>query len=160
AITTIAFDIAALEVFLPLISGAKLILANRDESVDAELLCRRLEASRATVMQATPSMWKLLLDAGWQPPSSFTILCGGDALSRQLADRLSECAASVWNLYGPTESTIWSTMAKITADKKPISIGRPIANTQIYILDDRLQPVPVGVHGEQYIGGDGLARGY
>jgi amino acid adenylation domain-containing protein len=160
AVTTIAFDIAALEVFLPLIGGAQLILASRDESVDAELLCRRLEASRATVMQATPSMWKLLLDAGWPRPSNFTVLCGGEELSRQLADRLSEYATAVWNLYGPTESTIWSTMAKITPDKKPISIGRPIANTEIYILDDRLQPMPIGIPGELYIGGDGVARGY
>ena len=91
---------------------------------------------------------------------NFKILCGGEALSRQLADQLLERGDSLWNLYGPTETTIWSTIAKVEAGESPVPIGRPIANTQIYILDSHLQPVPIGVHGELYIGGDGLARGY
>ncbi|HWH77411.1 MAG TPA: condensation domain-containing protein, partial [Candidatus Binatus sp.] len=102
----------------------------------------------------------MLLASGWKTTDSFKILCGGEALSRQLADQLSGLSSFVLNLYGPTESTIWSTMVKIAADDKPISIGRAIANTQLYILDAYLQPVPIGVHGELYIGGDGLARGY
>ncbi|HLN88010.1 MAG TPA: condensation domain-containing protein, partial [Candidatus Limnocylindrales bacterium] len=120
----------------------------------------RLKTSRATVMQATPSMWKLLVEAGWERGDEFKILCGGEALSRQLADQLLNQSGSVWNLYGPTESTIWSTVAKVAGDENPISIGRPIANTQMYILDASLQPVPIGIPGNLYIGGDGLARGY
>jgi amino acid adenylation domain-containing protein len=160
AVTTISFDIAALELYLPLISGAKIILANQEECVDGAQLLARLKASRATVMQATPSIWKLLVDTGWERRDGFKILCGGEALARQLADRLLDRSSSVWNLYGPTESTIWSTVARITPDERPVSIGRPIANTQIYILDSHLQPVPIGVAGELLIGGDGLARGY
>jgi amino acid adenylation domain-containing protein len=160
AITTISFDIAALELFLPLIIGAKLVLASRDEVPDGRLLLGRLTECGATAMQATPSAWKLLLDSGWRSSRNFKILCGGETLSRQLADQLLEGGALLWNLYGPTETTIWSTIAKVEPGESPISIGRPIANTQIYILDSHLEPVPVGVHGELYIGGDGLARGY
>ena len=160
AVTTISFDIAALELYLPLITGAKIILASREETVDGAQLFARLNDSRATVVQATPSMWQLLLDTGWERPSKFTILCGGEALSRPLADRLMDGDTSVWNLYGPTESTIWSTMHRVELGDDPVYIGRPIANTQIYILDDHMQPVPLGVPGDLFIGGDGLARGY
>ena len=160
AVTTISFDIAALELYLPMITGSKIILANQDESVDAARLTARLQASDATVMQATPSMWSLLVETGWESKSGFKILCGGDMLSRQLADQLLGRSSSVWNLYGPTESTIWSTLSKVSADDKLISIGRPVANTEIYILDAHLQPVPIGIPGDLYIGGDGLARGY
>jgi amino acid adenylation domain-containing protein len=160
AVTTISFDIAALENYLPLISGAKLVLASRDEVLDAKLLLDRLTECGAAVMQATPSAWGLLLDAGWRSSRNFKILCGGETLSRQLADQLLEGGASLWNLYGPTETTIWSTIAKVEPGESPVLIGRPIANTQIYILDSHLQPVPAGVHGELYIGGDGVARGY
>ena len=160
ALTTISFDIASLELFLPLITGAKLVLASRDEASDAKLLLDRLTECGATAMQATPSAWKLLLDVGWRGSQNFKILCGGEVLSRSLADQLMEGDASLWNLYGPTETTIWSTIAKVEPSESPVPIGRPIANTQIYILDSHLQPAPVGVHGELYIGGDGLARGY
>ena len=160
AVTTISFDIASLEIFLPLITGAKLVLANRDEALDAKLLLDRLTECGATAMQATPSAWMLLLDAGWRSSPDFKILCGGEVLARELADQLLEGGASLWNLYGPTETTIWSTIAKVEPGESPVLIGRPIANTQIYILDSQLQPVPVGVHGELYIGGDGLARGH
>jgi amino acid adenylation domain-containing protein len=160
AVTTISFDIAALELFLPLITGARAILASNRESGDSAQLMARLKTSQATVMQATPSLWKLLVETGWQSGSGFKILCGGEALSRRLADEFLKHTSSVWNLYGPTESTIWSTMMKVAADDKPVSIGCPIANTQIYILDPHLQPVPIGIPGELCIGGDGLARGY
>ena len=160
AVTTVSFDIAALELFLPLITGARLILTSREESGDSVQLLARLRASQATVMQATPSLWKLLVETGWQSRRGFKILCGGEALSRQLADELLKHGGSVWNLYGPTESTIWSTLAKVEADDYPITIGRPVANTRIYILDAHLRLVPIGVHGDLYIGGDGLARGY
>ena len=160
ALTTISFDIASLELFLPLITGAKLVLASRDEVLDGRHLLDRLTECGATAMQSTPSVWKLLLDAGWRSSRNFKILCGGEALSRLLADQLLEGGASLWNLYGPTETTIWSTIAKVEPGELPVLIGRPIANTEIYILDAYFQPVPIGVHGELYIGGDGLAQGY
>ncbi len=111
-------------------------------------------------MQATPATWHLLLESGWHGSSQLKILCGGEALPRELANRLLPCCESLWNMYGPTESTIWSAVQRVEGDEGPISIGRPIANTQIYVLDRNLNPVPVGVYGELYIGGDGLARGY
>jgi len=160
AVTTISFDIAALELFSPLMTGAKLVLANPEESADSTRLAARLKVSQANVMQATPSMWQLLFETGWQCSAGFTILSGGEALTRGLADRFLDGTNSVWNLYGPTESTIWSTIARVTANERSVPIGRPIANTHIYILDPNLQPVPIGVPGEIHIGGDGLARGY
>ena len=160
ALTTISFDIAGLELYLPLITGAKLVLASRDDALDGKLLSDRLTECGATTMQATPSAWQLLLDAGWRGSDGFKILCGGEALSRRLADQLLGGGASLWNLYGPTETTVWSTIFNVERGAGSVPIGRPIANTQIYILDSHLQPVPVGMHGELYIGGDGLARGY
>jgi amino acid adenylation domain-containing protein len=160
AVTTISFDIAALEIFLPLITGAKVVLASRAESLDGIELSRRLRSCGATVMQATPTSWNILLDAGWEGSPEFKVLCGGEVLSRRLSRRLTESGASVWNLYGPTETTIWSTMYRVEPSERPVYIGRPIANTQIYILDAHMQPVPIGVHGDLYIGGAGLARGY
>ena len=160
ALTTISFDIAALELFLPLLSGARVALASRDEVLDGKQLANRLASSAATVMQATPSTWRLLLDAGWQGGEGFKILCGGEVLTRSLANELLDDGAWLWNLYGPTEATIWSTVAKVEPGEDPVLIGRPIGNTQIYILDSYSQPVPVGVPGELYIGGDGVARGY
>jgi acyl carrier protein len=111
-------------------------------------------------MQATPTTWRLLLAAGWQGNDQLKILCGGEALSRELANRLLERGASLWNLYGPTEATIWSAIHQVDKMSESVPIGRPIANTQIYLLDQHLQPVPVGIPGELYIGGAGLARGY
>jgi amino acid adenylation domain-containing protein len=160
AVTTISFDIAALELYLPLIAGAKLVVADSEENCDPTKLIARIKTSHPNVMQATPSMWQLLFDAGWQCPARFTILSGGEALTRGLADRFLKGTDSVWNLYGPTETTIWSTTARVTATESSVPIGRPVANTQIYILDPNLQPVPIGVPGELHIGGDGLARGY
>ena len=116
AVTTISFDIAGLELYLPLITGAKVVLANTEEASDAGKLIARIKISHPTVMQATPSMWQLLLDHGWQCPAGFKILSGGEALPRSLADRFLDSATSVWNLYGPTETTIWSTMARVTAE--------------------------------------------
>ena len=159
-VTTISFDIAALELYLPLIVGARLILATREVARDGSELKKRLETSGITVMQATPATWRLLLEAGWQGDKGLKILCGGEAMPRDLARELLKRSASVWNMYGPTETTVWSTISRITQNDGPITIGRPIANTQLYVLDGQLDPVPVGVAGELYIGGDGLARGY
>ncbi|MBI3417727.1 MAG: amino acid adenylation domain-containing protein, partial [Verrucomicrobia bacterium] len=159
AVTSLSFDIAALEIFLPLVSGAKVILASREQATDGRGLLALLKASRPTMMQATPATWRMLIEAGWERGSLRKILCGGEALSVELAARLGERSEEVWNMYGPTETTIWSTLAKISTDE-PICIGRPIGNTQIYILDRHGGPVPPGVAGELCIGGNGLARGY
>jgi amino acid adenylation domain-containing protein len=159
SVTTLSFDIAALEIFLPLISGGQLILATSQTAADGPKLADLIESSGATVMQATPTTWRLLIESGWAGNKDLRILCGGEALSRSLADELLARAGDVWNFYGPTETTIWSTAWKALADA-PILIGRPLANTQLYILNSQLQPVPVGVAGELHIGGHGLARGY
>lgn len=159
AVTTISFDIAALEIFLPLILGGTVTLANREESLDGAQLSVLLESSAATVMQATPATWRLLIEAGWRGQKRLKILCGGEALTRKLAEEFLSRAAEVWNVYGPTETTIWSCAWKVQPGET-VSIGRPLANTQIYILDRNLQPVPVGVAGELHIGGDGLAHEY
>jgi len=163
AITTISFDIAALELYLPLITGARVVLASRETATDGKKLIQSLTASGATVMQATPATWRMLLAAGWQGSQELKILCGGEALPRDLAAQLLVRGAAVWNLYGPTETTIWSTAYQLEAtqlEKSLVPIGRPIANTTIYLLDSFGQPVPIGVPGELYIGGAGVARGY
>jgi amino acid adenylation domain-containing protein len=160
AVTTLSFDIAALEIFLPLIVGARLIVASRDVVTSGTALAEALDRSHATVMQATPITWRMLLAAGWQGNPRLKILCGGEALPQELARQLLPKAASLWNLYGPTETTIWSTVCKIEPEHELVTVGRPIANTQIYLLDAQLHLVPIGVSGELYIGGDGLARGY
>jgi aspartate racemase len=160
AVTTISFDIAALELYLPLIVGARLVLASRETAADGYELRRILERTAPTAIQATPATWRLLLEAGWQGDKNLKILCGGEGMPRDLAAELLKRASSVWNMYGPTETTVWSTTSHITSDEGPITIGRPIANTEVHVLDSQLQPVPVGVSGELYIGGDGVARGY
>jgi amino acid adenylation domain-containing protein len=160
AVTTLSFDIAGLELFLPLTTGARVVIAAREVAADGARLMELLALSGATVMQATPATWQLLLSAGWQGDRGFTILCGGEPLPRKLADQLLARAAAVWNLYGPTETTIWSTVARVERGEDAVSIGHPIANTQVYVLDARRQLVPAGVPGELFIGGHGLAHGY
>jgi amino acid adenylation domain-containing protein len=160
AVTTLSFDIAALELFLPLTVGARLVVASRAVVLDGAQLAAQLTATGATVMQATPTTWRLLIESGWPGSPHMKILCGGEALSRDLADRLLERCACLWNLYGPTETTIWSAAHQVRTGEDPVPIGRPIAMTQFYVLDAHLQPVPVGIPGELYIGGLGLARGY
>ncbi|HEU5367284.1 MAG TPA: amino acid adenylation domain-containing protein, partial [Ktedonobacterales bacterium] len=148
AVTTLSFDIAGLELFLPLLVGARVVLVSREIAANGADLARALEHSNATVMQATPVTWRMLLEAGWQGSPSLKMLCGGEALPWDLAQQLLKRCASLWNLYGPTETTIWSTVRQITSADTLISIGRPIANTQVYVLDANLQPVPTGVPGE------------
>jgi len=161
AVTTLSFDIAALEVYLPLISGARLVIAGEQDVVDGHRLRDLLAESGATVMQATPVTWHLLLEAGWQGSPNLKILCTGETLPPELAQDLLARGKSLWNLYGPTETTIWSSAYRVTGrEQETIPIGRPGANTCIYILDAHLQPVPVNAAGEIYIGGEGLARGY
>ena len=160
SVTTISFDISVLEIFLPLMIGARLELVSRETATDGVQLMAVLDRSGATVVQATPSTWRMLIEAGWQGSEQLKILCGGEALSLDLAKQILARCGSLWNMYGPTETTIWSTLCQIRPDDTEISIGRPIGNTQCYILDSHLQPVPIGVPGDLYIGGDGLARGY
>jgi acyl-coenzyme A synthetase/AMP-(fatty) acid ligase/acyl carrier protein len=160
AVTTISFDIAALEVYLPLITGAKLIFASRLTASDGRQLLSLLTRTNATVMQATPITFRLLLEAGWKGTPKFTPLCGGEALSRDLADRILACDVPLWNMYGPTETTIWSATSQVLPGTGPVTVGPPIDNTQFYVLDSNAQPVPMGVPGELFIGGDGVARGY
>ncbi len=159
AVTTVSFDIAGLELFLPLITGARVEVASRETVMDGERLRRQLERSQPTAMQATPTTWRLLLEAGWQGQAGFRILCGGEALDRDLAERLLKGGASVWNLYGPTETTIWSAVRRLHPGDA-VSIGRPLANTSMVLVDPWLVPTPPGVPGELLIGGTGLAWGY
>jgi acyl-coenzyme A synthetase/AMP-(fatty) acid ligase/acyl carrier protein len=160
AVTTISFDIAALELYLPLITGARIELICREVASDGRALAESLSATRTTVLQATPATWRLLIDAGWQGHPDFTAVCGGETLTRDLADAVLQRVGSMWNLYGPTETTIWSMAERVASDGKPISVGRPIANTQVYVLDPAGEPTPIGVPGEIWIGGKGLAVGY
>ncbi len=160
AVTTMSFDIAALELFLPLIVGATVVLADEEEAVDAIWLRERLAVGDVSVMQATPATWQLLLDAGWTGTAGLKALCGGEALSRVLARALGTRVESLWNMYGPTETTIWSSVSEVSRNGGLISIGQPISNTEFHVLDPTLEPQPLGVSGELHIGGIGLARGY
>ena len=160
AVTTFSFDISVLELFLPLAVGAKIVLVDRTTSADGTALVQLLAESGSTIMQATPATWRLLIRAGWEGDASLKVLCGGEELPRDLANELVARCGSLWNMYGPTETTIWSAVDRVESGHGPVSLGRPIANTQIVILDGSLNPLPPGVPGDLYIGGDGLARGY
>jgi amino acid adenylation domain-containing protein len=160
AVTTLSFDIAGLELWLPLVTGAQVAIAPTEAAADPRRLMALLDEAGATVMQATPATWRMLVEAGWSGRGGLRMLCGGEALPVALADQLLDRGDELWNLYGPTETTIWSTALRVTTRGQPLSIGRPIANTQLYILDPRGEPVSVGVAGELHIGGAGLARGY
>ncbi len=160
AVTTLSFDIAGLELWLPLVTGAHLVVASRDEASDPTLLAALVDGAGATSMQATPATWRMLVDAGWAGRPGFRALCGGEALPVALADRLLDLGVELWNLYGPTETTIWSTATRVRSRGRPPSIGRPIANTTVYVLDEAQAPVAGGEPGELHIGGAGLALGY
>lgn len=158
AITTVCFDIAELEMFLPLIQGGTVIFPPQSILDDMKRLKEELEKSDATVLQATPATLKGILSAGWVN-RELKILCGGEAMPEDLAEDLLKKKVELWNMYGPTETTIWSTVCKIE-DASDITIGRPIANTQVYILDENLKPVSLGEEGELYLSGEGVAKGY
>ena len=159
AVTSVSFDIAGLELFLPLACGARVVIAGADEAADGDRLAALIERHGVTALQATPVTWRLLLDSGWKAPRGLLGLCGGEAMPLDLPGRLADLGVRLWNVYGPTETTIWSTLAPVERDR-PITIGRPVGSTGLYVLDAALEPVPVGVPGELYIGGAGLARGY
>lgn len=156
--TPISFDIAGLEIYLPLSVGARIRILGRTAGANGVLFAREL-AEGVTMVQATPASWQIALETGYTGNNQLKVLCGGEALSAELARKLISRSGSVWNMYGPTETTIWSLVEELKS-AEAISIGRPILNTTIYVLDSRLHPVPEGVAGELYIGGHGLARGY
>ncbi len=162
AVTTLSFDIAVLETLLPLGCGACIVLATDEQARSGSALRHWLESGRITGMQATPSRWQSVLEAGWHGPAGgLKALVGGEPLPQELAARLLAAGAEVWNLYGPTETTVWSTCARIvSACPEQLTIGRPIANTVAWVLDAQRQPCPQGVAGELYLGGAGLALGY
>ena len=159
AVTSLSFDIAGLELFTPLISGARVVIPGEGDVYGVKLM-HWLESSQATVMQATPSTWQMLIDAGWQSTPGLKMLCGGEALSPALAKQLLRRGGTLWNMYGPTETTVWSSCYEVKRGDTLIDLGYPIANTQFYVLDAERKPVPFGVIGGLYIGGDGVAQGY
>ncbi|HYX25277.1 MAG TPA: amino acid adenylation domain-containing protein [Thermoanaerobaculia bacterium] len=158
-LASLSFDPAWVELFVPLIVGGRIAMATREDAADGHRLKARLAASGVTVLQTTPTIWRLLLEAGWEGSPRFKALCGGEALSPSLAAALRRRVGSLSNLYGPTETTVWSTVAEVAGDG-PILLGGPVANVEVYVLDGALEPVPPGVPGEICVGGAGLGRGY
>ena len=167
AVTTLSFDIAVLELLLPLAVGAQVIIADASQVQDPHALRDLLAQHDATVMQATPTLWRMLLDAGWTGRDSgeancsgFKALVGGEPMPQLLAEQLVACNVEVWNMYGPTETTVWSTVWRVDSPRAGISIGRPIDNTTVQVLDEAGHPCPIGVPGELCIGGTGVTLGY
>ncbi|KRV49161.1 non-ribosomal peptide synthetase [Wenjunlia vitaminophila] len=158
AVTTLSFDISLLELLLPLVEGARVVLADRETATDGRRLGDALARSGATMMQATPSTWRMLLEAGWQGDPGLRALAGGEALPADLARKLLAKGVTLWNMYGPTETTIWSAVGRV--GEGPVTLGEPIANTELHVLDEAGRLVPLGVPGELCIGGAGLARDY
>jgi amino acid adenylation domain-containing protein len=162
--TTISFDIAQMEMFLPLVTGAKLVIATENTAMNVELLKKKIEESGATLFQATPVTFKMLLLSGWNGKQDLKLVCGGEAFSKELARELLPRCREVWNGYGPTEATIYSVVKKLTPEdctgEGYVPIGRPVDNTTLFVLNSRLVPVPVGITGELFIGGDGVSTGY
>ena len=160
AVTTLSFDISVLELFLPLVTGASVVLASREQVNDSQSLKALIDQHDISIMQATPSTWRLLLADGWESNRKLKVLCGGEPLLADLAEALIPRVSELWNMFGPTETTVWSTCKKIMLNDKEISIGSPIANTKIYILDAKQQLLPSSMPGELCIGGDGVTLGY
>ncbi|HUG36613.1 MAG TPA: amino acid adenylation domain-containing protein, partial [Candidatus Limnocylindrales bacterium] len=162
SITPLSFDISVLEIFLPLLLGRRVVLSSRQSAGDARELLSLLARSRAGVLQATPATWRILLDSGWRPAPRFLCLCGGESMDRGLAGRMRTDTAELWNLYGPTETTVWSAIQRVEAEPRgaTVPIGRPVRCTAVYVVDSRGRPVPIGVAGELWLGGAGVARGY
>ncbi|MBM0260164.1 amino acid adenylation domain-containing protein, partial [Micromonospora sp. 4G55] len=160
AMASFAFDMSVPELFLPLVVGARMLLVGRDVAYDATRLADLLVAERVTLAQGTPATWRLLIESGWTGMPGLTAVCGGEAVSAPLARQLAERVGVLWNLYGPTEAAVWSTMERIEPGFTHLTIGRPIGNMRVHVLDPQLSPAPVGVVGELYLGGAGLARDY
>jgi amino acid adenylation domain-containing protein len=160
SVTTICFDMSVPDLFLPLIVGARLVVVSHQVAADGQKLSQAIDLYDATFMQATPVSWQLLLASGWQGKPNLKIIIGGEALSLELAGRLIPKCGELWNFYGPTEATVWSSADLVRSLDCPISLGKPLNNVEYYILDAHLQPLPIGLIGELHIGGVGLARGY
>ncbi len=160
AVTTLSFDIAVLELYLPTIVGGQVVIVDAVAAANGDQLSMLLEKHGITVLQATPATWRLMIGAGWRGKSDLKVLCGGEPMPADLVDPLLQRCGQLWNMYGPTETTVWSAVYQITDADAPILIGQPIGNTQIYILDAFGNEVPVGCPGEVYIGGAGVTRGY
>ena len=160
AITTLSFDIAVLELYLPLLFGGTVFIADWETATDGKKLMETVEREDIRLMQATPATWRMMISSGWQGKKGLRILCGGEPMPQELVEPLLQRCSELWNMYGPTETTVWSTAHQIRSADSPISIGRPIGNTQIFLLDSHGQEVPVGVEAEVHIGGAGVTRGY
>jgi len=160
SVTTYSFDISILEFFAPLLSGATVYIANNVTLSDPSATIKKIEEIKPSIIQGTPSFYQMLFNAGWQGSKQIKMMCGGDLLSESLAEKLIENSAELWNMYGPTECTIWSSIKKIEKPEHASNIGKPIYNTQFYILDEFLNPMPLKTLGNIYIGGAGLAVGY
>ncbi len=161
AVTTVSFDIAGLEFFLPLCVGAELELASKELAADGVALAERLQRGDITCLQATPATFRMLVEVGFEPQPKLKLLCGGEALPRDLANALvARAGAKVFNMYGPTETTIWSTCSEVVEGDGPVPLGTAIDHTFLYIVDEQRNPTPWGVAGELIIGGKGVARGY
>lgn len=160
AVTTISFDIAVLELYLPTISGGRVVIVDGQTAIDGPKLIDAIESHDISVLQATPATWRLLIQSGWQGTQNLKALCGGEPMPQDIVGPLLDRCGELWNMYGPTETTVWSAVYRITDADAPILIGKPIANTQIYILDVNGREVPVGCEGELHIGGAGVTLGY
>jgi len=160
ALTSVSFDIAVVELFLPLVTGARAVIADERHTTDGRALAALIDDVSVTVLQATPTTFRLLLGSGWRGGSRLRLLCGAETLTRELADELLPRCGELWNLYGPTEASVWALAARVTEGGGPVPIGRPLPNMQAFVLDAQDQPQPVGVVGELCLGGVGLARGY
>lgn len=159
AVTTLSFDISILELFLPISMGGMVVITKADEVYQGKLLIAMIEKFSISILQATPATWNILIKSGWMGNSGLTALCGGEALSQSLAEQLLPRVRALWNMYGPTETTVWSTCHQIKDAKTPILVGKPINNTQLYILKNG-QIQPIGVSGDVFIGGSGVSKGY
>jgi acyl-CoA synthetase (AMP-forming)/AMP-acid ligase II len=159
AVTTFAFDISVLEIFAPLSRGACLVVAHRQETLDSAMLASAIVRRGVTAMQATPAMWSMLFDSAWPGAAGLTALCGGEALPRPLAQLLRQKTGRAWNVYGPTEATVWSSFDALSA-ADVVTIGGPLSNTALHVLDEHLHPLPLGFVGEIWVAGNGVSLGY
>jgi len=160
SLTTFAFDISIMEVFLPLYSGATLTIASEKEVIDSSKIYKKIDENKISIIQATPITWKNIIEYDWEKKKNIKALCGGEELSEKLAANILKKCTELWNMYGPTETTIWSSIEKVEQTNENISIGKPIYNTNMYIFNESLKIVEEGEIGELYIGGDGVAKGY
>ena len=164
AVTTVAFDVAEMDFYLPLLNGAKLVIANQETVHDIELLKTKFDESGATLFFSTPVMFKMLVLSSWKGKPDLRILSGGEPFSREMAGKLLQRCKEVWNGYAPTETAIYSLVKKVlpedTMAEGHVELGRPLDNNILYVLNSKRVPVPIGVPGELYIGGDGVAFGY